>query len=78
MPILRLATSKNLNLIKHIFAINVSGEQFLSEFSDCFGEIGTLRNTHHIEIKDNVIPVVISKDTPRFEAKIRKGIKMYD
>ena len=30
----------------------------MSEFSDCFGEIGTLKNTHHIEIKDNVPPVV--------------------
>ena len=58
MPILGLATSENLNRIKHISAINVSGEQFLSEFSDCFGEIGTLKNTHHIEIKDNVTPVV--------------------
>ena len=48
----------SLNLIKRISAINVSGEQFLPEFSDCFGEIGTLKNTHHIEIKDNVTPLV--------------------
>ena len=58
VPILGLATSESLNLIKRISAINVSGEQFLSEFSDCFGEIGTLKNTHHIEIKDNVTPLV--------------------
>ena len=58
VPILGLATSESLNLIKRISAINVSGEQFLSEFCDCFGEIGTLKNTHHIEIKDNVTPVV--------------------
>ena len=25
---------------------------------DCFGEIGTLNTTHHIEVKDNVKPVV--------------------
>ena len=49
IPILGLAT---------ISAINVSNEKFLSEFSDYFGEIGTLKNTHHIEIKDNVNPVV--------------------
>ena len=30
----------------------------MTEFSDCFGEIGTLKNTYHIEIKDNVTPVV--------------------
>ena len=58
VSILGLATSESLNLIERIFAINVSGEKFLFEFSDCFGEIGTLKNTHLIEIKDNVIPVV--------------------
>ena len=47
VPILGLATS--LNLIKRISAINVSSEQFLSEFSDCFGEIGTLKNIHLIQ-----------------------------
>ena len=59
VPILGLATSESLNLIKRISAVNKSNEQFLSEFSDCFGEIRTLKNTHHIEIKDNVTPVVI-------------------
>ena len=38
VPILGLATSKSLNLIKCISAVN---EQFLSEFSDCFGETPT-------------------------------------
>ena len=59
VPILGFATSERLSLIKRISAVNVSNEQFLSEFSDCFGEIKTLKNTHHIEIKDNVTPVVI-------------------
>ena len=48
VPILGLATSECLNLIKRISAINASDEQFFSEFSDCFGEIGTLKNTLHI------------------------------
>ena len=39
VPILGLATSESLNLIKRISAVNVSDQQFLSEFSDCFGEI---------------------------------------
>ena len=49
---------KVLNLIKRISAVNVSDEQFLTEFSGCFGEIGTPRNTQHIKIKANVTPVV--------------------
>ena len=31
---------------------------FFSEFHDCFGEIGTLNTTHHIEVKGNVKPVI--------------------
>ena len=77
MPILGLATSKSLNLIKHISAINVSGEQFLSEFSDYFGEIGTLKNTHNIKIKDNVTPVVttVRKIPVTLKPKLEKELK---
>ena len=35
-----------------------NSEKFFSEFHDCFGEIGTLNTTHHIEVKDNVKPAV--------------------
>ena len=56
VPILGLATSESLNVIKRNSAVNVNDERFLSEFSDCFGEIETLKNTYHIEIKDNVTP----------------------
>ena len=58
VPSLGLTTSESLNLIKRISAINVNDEQYLSEFSDCFGEIETLKNTHHIEIKDNLTDVI--------------------
>ena len=72
-----MATSESLNLIKRISAINVSGEQFLSEFSDCFGEIGTLKNTHHIEIKDNVTPMVtpVQKIPLDLKPKLEKELK---
>ena len=72
-----LATSESLDLIKCISPVNVSDEQFLSEFSDCFGEIGTLKNTHHIEIKDNVFPVVTPvREIPlALKPKLEKELK---
>ena len=77
VSILGLGTSENLNLIKHISAINVSGEQFLSEFSDCFEETGTLKNTHYIEIKDNVTPVAtpVQKIPLPLKPKLEKELK---
>ena len=58
VPILGLSTSESLNMIERISAVNLSDEQFSSDFSDYFGEIGNLKNSHHIEIKDNVTNVV--------------------
>ena len=62
---------------KTYFCLKVKDGQCLSEFSGCFGEIGTLNNTHHIEIKDNVAPPV-RKILFALKAKTIKGIKMYD
>ena len=49
----------------------------MSEFPDCFGEIGTLKNTHHIEIKDNVFPVVTPvREIPlALKPKLEKELK---
>ena len=58
VPILELESCKNLELIKHICSIELKENSFLSEFSDCFGEIGTLNKTHHIKIKEDFTPVV--------------------
>ena len=43
----------------------------------CFGEIGTLKNTHDIEIKDNVTPLVTSirKIPLALKPKLKKEIK---
>ena len=47
------------------------------EFFYCFGEIGTLKNTHQIEIKDNVTPLVTSirKIPLALKPKLKKEIK---
>ena len=57
-PILGLTTSENLNLIKRVLKIDITDIDFLTEFSDCFGQIGCLLGTHHIVLKDNVTPVI--------------------
>ena len=77
VPVLGLATSESLNLIKRISVVNVSHKQFLFEFSDCLGETGTLKNTHHIEIKANVTPEVhpIRKIPLALEPKLEKELK---
>ena len=46
-------TSKYLNSRS---TVNLTDEQALSEFSDCFGDIGTLNPIHHIEIKVGLSP----------------------
>ena len=61
VPILGLNTSVKLNLIKQIYQISEnipSTTPIHEEFSDCFGEIGCLPRTHHIEIRDDVKPVI--------------------
>ena len=77
VPFLELATSESLSLIKRVSALNISDEQFYSEFSVCVGEIGTLKNTHHIEIKDNVTPAItlVRKITNTLKPKLEKELK---
>ena len=81
VPILGLKTNKHLQLIKRICWIETNSETFFSEFHDCFGEIGTLNATHHIEIKDNVKPVVIPVRKvphvlkPKLEKELKQMVK---
>ena len=76
-PILGLKTSKHLQLIKRICRIETNKEMFFSEFHDCFGEIGTLNTTNHIEVKDNVKPVVnpFRKVPHALKPKLAKELK---
>ena len=63
-------------MIKYISVINISNKQFLSEFSDCIGEIETPKNIHHIEIKDNVTLVItLAKKILALKSKLEKELK---
>ena len=47
----------------------------MSEFSHRFGEIGTLKNTHHIEIKDNQgnLPLTLK---PELEKELKRLVDL--
>ena len=77
VPIPGSKTSENLQLMKRICQIETNSEMFFSEFHDCFEEIGTLNTTHHIEVKDNVKPVVtpVRKVPHALKPKVEKEHK---
>ena len=80
VPILGLNTSVKLNLIKQTYQIS-KNVQFAvpiqEEFSDCFGEIGCLPRVHHIEIRDDVKPVItpVRKVPFALKPKLKKELK---
>ena len=54
-------SSKQLKLIKRIkFISNSQKHNFLKEYKDCCGEIGTLSKVHHTTISQNLTPAVTS------------------
>ena len=44
--------------MKRIMLVNKESPDIMQEFSDCFGEIGTLPKIHHIHVDPEVKPVV--------------------
>ena len=59
VPILGLKTSASLRLIERVMSVeNVKVPAYVSEYADCFGELGTLPKKHHITIDRSVKPVV--------------------
>ena len=56
-PILSLKTSCDLDLIRRIDTLKPESN-LLSEFDDCFGELGTLQEKYHIVTDPNVPPVI--------------------
>ena len=77
VPILGLESWENLKFIKRICSVESKENSFLSEFSDCFEEIGTLNKTHHIEIKENLTPVVttVRRIHHSLKPKVEKVLK---
>ena len=67
----------SVNLINCISVVNINNKQFLCEFPDFFGEIGSLKNTDHFEIKDNVAPLVTpARKIPlTLKAKLEQELK---
>ena len=60
-PILGLSTCENLNLIKRVMVVRSKEKQlpsFISEFENCFGQLGTLQKVHKIVLDPSVPPVV--------------------
>ena len=64
-------------LMRRICSVESKENSFLSEFSDCFGEIGALNKTHHIVIKDNFIAVVtlVLRTSHSLKPKVEKKPK---
>ena len=57
-PIIGADASEKLQLIKPIFHIDSNLPAFLEKYSDCFGDLGTLKNTYNITVDPSVPPVV--------------------
>ena len=77
VPILGIDSCKNVKPIKRICSAESKENSFLSKFLDCFGEIGTLNKTHHIEIKENFNPVVtpVRRKPHSLKLKVEKELK---
>ena len=74
-PIIELNSSEQLNLINRILSIyNSQKRNFLNEYKDCFGEIGTLPNVHHITIDQNITPAVTP--TRKFSIALLDKLKL--
>ena len=59
LAIIRLNSSKQLNIIKKILSISGSPKRnFLNEYKDCFGETSGLPKVHHITVNQNISPEV--------------------
>ena len=92
VPIIGLCGSEKLNLIKRVMEVNdmesgkplnfTNAPDFIEDFKDCFGDIGTLRKKHHITIDPSNLPVIhAARQTPfslqpKLKAELSRMCKM--
>ena len=57
VPLVGLNTCKKLNLINRL-TVDCEYSSLINEYSDCFGEIGSLSKVHHLTIDGNFSPVI--------------------
>ena len=58
VPLVGLNTCKKLNLINRVMTVDCEYSSLINEYSDCFGEIGSLSKVHHLTIDGNFSPVI--------------------
>ena len=57
-PLLGLQTCVDLNLIKHVWAVNANAPDFIQDYKHIFGELGCFKGDYHINIDPNATPVI--------------------
>ena len=57
-PLLGLQTCVDRNLIKRVWAVNANAPDTIQDYNDVFGELGCLKEDHHINIDPNATPVI--------------------
>ena len=79
VPILGLNTFVTFNLIKQVYQIskNIQSTTPIQEaFLDCFGEIGCLPGVHHIDIRDDVKPVIANRNYNKLEQELQRMVNL--
>ena len=57
VPLLGLNTCKKLSLINRVMTVDCQYSNLIHEYTNCFGEIGSLSKVHHLTIDGNSSPV---------------------
>ena len=61
IPLLGLRTSSRLDLIRRVYTVDTARDlqsRVMKEYGDVFGEIGTLKRTYHMVMREDAVPVI--------------------